>query len=141
MRPICHDPEPTLASLRRLIESPSRDVIAVLTRPDAAAAGRGKPQQSPVAREAAAERGVPRCVHRDQALKQGIRRQAVAGSGARVLRRGCLRSCSAVPLLAAAALAGSACTSRCCRPGGAAPVRACIAAGDTITRPRRSRLS
>ncbi|MDV3124842.1 methionyl-tRNA formyltransferase [Mycobacterium sp. 21AC1] len=43
-------PEPALPSLRRLIESPRHDVVAVLTRPDAAAGRRGKPAPSPVAR-------------------------------------------------------------------------------------------
>ncbi|SEH81845.1 methionyl-tRNA formyltransferase [Mycolicibacterium rutilum] len=43
-------PEPALPSLRRLIESPRHDVVAVLTRPDAAAGRRGKPSPSPVAR-------------------------------------------------------------------------------------------
>ncbi|AKS34520.1 methionyl-tRNA formyltransferase [Mycolicibacterium goodii] len=43
-------PEPALPSLRRLIESPRHDVVAVLSRPDAAAGRRGKPTPSPVAR-------------------------------------------------------------------------------------------
>ncbi|BBY42861.1 methionyl-tRNA formyltransferase [Mycolicibacterium celeriflavum] len=43
-------PEPALPSLRRLVESPRHDVIAVLTRPDAASGRRGKPSPSPVAR-------------------------------------------------------------------------------------------
>ena len=51
-------PEPALPSLRRLIDSPRHDVIAVLTRPDAAAGRRGKPEPSPVAREAL-DRGIP----------------------------------------------------------------------------------
>ncbi len=42
-------PEPALPSLRRLIESHRHDVIAVLTRPDAASGRRGKPSPSPVA--------------------------------------------------------------------------------------------
>lgn len=46
-------PEPALPSLRRFIESPRHDVVAVLTRPDAAAGRRGKPAPSPVARLAA----------------------------------------------------------------------------------------
>ncbi|MFV9636293.1 methionyl-tRNA formyltransferase [Mycobacterium neumannii] len=45
-------PEPALPALRRLIESPRHDVIAVLTRPDAASGRRGKPSPSPVARVA-----------------------------------------------------------------------------------------
>jgi methionyl-tRNA formyltransferase len=51
-------PEPALPALRRLIESPEHEVIAVLTRPDAAAGRHRKPEPSPVAREALA-RGVP----------------------------------------------------------------------------------
>lgn len=42
-------PEPALPSLRRLVESPRHDVVAVLTRPDAAAGRRARPQPSPVA--------------------------------------------------------------------------------------------
>jgi methionyl-tRNA formyltransferase len=42
-------PEPALPALQRLIESPRHDVVAVLTRPDAAAGRRGKPSPSPVA--------------------------------------------------------------------------------------------
>jgi methionyl-tRNA formyltransferase len=51
-------PEPALPSLRRLIDSPRHDVVAVLTRPDAAAGRRGRPEPSPVAREAL-DRGIP----------------------------------------------------------------------------------
>ena len=51
-------PEPALPSLRRLIESPRHDVVAVLTRPDAAAGRRGRPAPSPVAR-LAAEHDIP----------------------------------------------------------------------------------
>jgi len=43
-------PEPALPSLRRLIDSARHDVVAVLTRPDAASGRRGKPSPSPVAR-------------------------------------------------------------------------------------------
>ncbi|MHA7651917.1 methionyl-tRNA formyltransferase [Mycobacterium sp. ML4] len=51
-------PEPALPALRRLIESPRHDVVAVLTRPDAASGRRGKPVPSAVAREAL-DRGIP----------------------------------------------------------------------------------
>jgi methionyl-tRNA formyltransferase len=51
-------PEPALPSLRRLVESPHHDVIAVLTRPDAAAGRRGRPAPSPVA-QFAIEAGIP----------------------------------------------------------------------------------
>lgn len=51
-------PEPALPSLRRLVDSPRHDVVAVLTRPDAAAGRRGKPAPSPVA-QLALEAGIP----------------------------------------------------------------------------------
>jgi methionyl-tRNA formyltransferase len=51
-------PEPALPALRRLVESPRHEVVAVLTRPDAAAGRRGKAEPSPVAREAL-DRGIP----------------------------------------------------------------------------------
>lgn len=51
-------PEPALPALRRLLDSPRHEVIAVLTRPDAASGRRGKPEPSPVAREAL-DRGIP----------------------------------------------------------------------------------
>ncbi|MBX7432971.1 methionyl-tRNA formyltransferase [Mycobacterium sp. Y57] len=51
-------PEPALPSLRRLIASPRHDVVAVLTRPDAAAGRRGRPAPSPVA-QLAAEHDIP----------------------------------------------------------------------------------
>jgi methionyl-tRNA formyltransferase len=51
-------PEPALPSLRRLIDSPRHDVVAVLTRPDAAKGRHGKPTPSPVA-QLALEHGIP----------------------------------------------------------------------------------
>ncbi|KAA1248512.1 methionyl-tRNA formyltransferase [Mycobacterium simiae] len=51
-------PETALPALRGLIESRRHDVISVLTRPDAASGRRGKPEPSPVAREAL-DRGIP----------------------------------------------------------------------------------
>ncbi|MEB4210455.1 methionyl-tRNA formyltransferase [Mycobacterium sp. 94-17] len=51
-------PEPALPALRRLIDSPRHEVIAVLTRPDAPVGRRGTPEPSSVAREALA-RGIP----------------------------------------------------------------------------------
>ncbi|MDG4668936.1 methionyl-tRNA formyltransferase [Mycobacterium sp. 236(2023)] len=51
-------PEPALPSLQRLIDSPRHEVVAVLTRPDAAAGRRGKPAPSPVA-QLADEHGIP----------------------------------------------------------------------------------
>ncbi len=51
-------PEPALPALHRLIDSPRHEVVAVLTRPDAAVGRRGKPEPSPVAR-AALDRSIP----------------------------------------------------------------------------------
>ena len=51
-------PAPALPSLQRLLNSPRHEVVAVLTRPDAAAGRRGKPAPSEVAR-AALEAGIP----------------------------------------------------------------------------------
>jgi methionyl-tRNA formyltransferase len=47
-------PEPAVPSLQKLVESPRHDVVAVLTRPDAAAGRRAKPTPSPVAQFALA---------------------------------------------------------------------------------------
>ena len=51
-------PEPALPSLQRLIDSTDHDVIAVLTRPDAASGRRGRPTPSPVA-QLALDNGIP----------------------------------------------------------------------------------
>ncbi|MGV0792538.1 methionyl-tRNA formyltransferase [Mycolicibacterium sp. XJ1819] len=51
-------PEPAVPSLQRLVESARHDVIAVLTRPDAASGRRAKPSPSPVARFAL-DHGIP----------------------------------------------------------------------------------
>jgi methionyl-tRNA formyltransferase len=51
-------PETALPALRRLIESPRHEVLAVLTRPDAASGRHGMPQPSPVARMAL-DHGIP----------------------------------------------------------------------------------
>ena len=59
-------PEPALPALRSLIDSPRHDVIAVLTRPDAASGRHGRPQPSPVARLA-----LERAVALDARLPEG----------------------------------------------------------------------
>ena len=51
-------PTAALPSLQRLIDSPHHEVVAVLTRPDAAAGRRGKPAPSPVA-QMAADNAIP----------------------------------------------------------------------------------
>ncbi|MBO0882519.1 MAG: methionyl-tRNA formyltransferase, partial [Mycobacterium sp.] len=40
-------PDTALPALRRLIDSPGHEVLAVLTRPDAAVGRHGRPQPSP----------------------------------------------------------------------------------------------
>lgn len=51
-------PEPALPSLQRLVDSTEHEVIAVLTRPDAASGRRGRPSPSPVA-ALALDAGIP----------------------------------------------------------------------------------
>ncbi|MGK2879829.1 MAG: methionyl-tRNA formyltransferase [Mycobacterium sp.] len=51
-------PEPALPALARLVDSPRHEVVAVLTRPDAASGRRGRPTPSPVA-QWASDRGIP----------------------------------------------------------------------------------
>jgi methionyl-tRNA formyltransferase len=124
-------PEPALPSLRRFIESPRHDVIAVLTRPDAAAGRRGKPRPSPVA-ELALEQGIP--VLRPErpngeefvAELAGLAPDccAVVAYGA-LLRDGLL----AVPRIGWVNLHFSLLPAW----RGAAPVQAAIAAGDPVT--------
>jgi len=124
-------PEPALPALRRLIDSPRHDLIAVLTRPDAAAGRRGRPEPSPVAREAL-DRGIP------------LLRPARPNSAEFVAELSELApQCCAV--VAYGALLGDALLVVPARgwinlhfsllPAwrGAAPVQAAIAAGDTIT--------
>ncbi len=124
-------PEPALPSLRRLIESPRHDVIAVLTRPDAVAGRRGRAAPSPVA-QVAAEHGIP------------ILRPARPNSGEFVAELAELApDCCAV--VAYGALLGEALLAVPAHgwvnlhfsllPAwrGAAPVQAALAAGDTVT--------
>ena len=124
-------PEPALPSLRRLIDSPRHDVVAVLTRPDAASGRRGKPSPSPVAR-LARERDIPVLrpprPNSDEFVAEltDLAPDAVPSSPT---AHCCATRCSAYP-----ATAGSTCTSRCCPRGGVPrPVQAAIAAGDAVT--------
>ncbi len=124
-------PEPALPSLRRLVDSPHHDVVAVLTRPDAAAGRRGRPAPSPVA-QFAIEAGIP--VLRPQQpngaefvaeLRElGPDCCAVVAYGA-LLREGLL----GVPPLGWINLHFSLLPAW----RGAAPVQAAIAAGDEVT--------
>ncbi|MDG5484741.1 methionyl-tRNA formyltransferase [Mycolicibacterium gadium] len=124
-------PEPAVPSLARLVESPRHDVVAVLTRPDAAAGRRGKPSPSPVARFAM-DHDIP--VLRppkpnseefiDELAALAPECCAVVAYGA-LLREGLL----AVPKHGWINLHFSLLPAW----RGAAPVQAAIAAGDTVT--------
>lgn len=124
-------PEPALPALRRLVDSPRHEVVAVLTRPDAAVGRRGRPEPSPVAREAL-ERGIPVLrptkPNSDEFVAELAELApeccAVVAYGA-LLREGLL----AVPPLGWINLHFSLLPAW----RGAAPVQAAIAAGDTIT--------
>jgi methionyl-tRNA formyltransferase len=124
-------PEPALPALRRLVESPRHEVIAVLTRPDAAAGRHRRPEPSPVAREAL-DRGIPLLRPARPNSPEFVAELAelapdccpVVAYGA-LLRDGLL----AVPPRGWINLHFSLLPAW----RGAAPVQAAIAAGDTIT--------
>ena len=124
-------PEPALPSLQRLIDSPNHDVIAVLTRPDAASGRRARLTPSPVA-AFALERDIP-VLRPDRPNGPEFVAElidlapdccAVVAYGA-LLRDGLL----AVPPLGWINLHFSLLPAW----RGAAPVQAAIAAGDTVT--------
>ncbi|ORX07966.1 methionyl-tRNA formyltransferase [Mycolicibacillus trivialis] len=124
-------PEPALPALRRLLDSPRHEVIAVLTRPDAAAGRRGRPAPSPVAR-LAAEHGIP------------VLRPERPNSAEFVAELAALQP-DCCPVVAYGALLGEPLLAVPARgwinlhfsllPAwrGAAPVQAALAAGDPIT--------
>ena len=124
-------PEPALPSLRRLVDSPHHDVVAVLTRPDAAAGRRAKPSPSAVAR-LALEHDIP--VLRPprpnseefiaELTELAPRACAVVAYGALLSER-----LLAVPTHGWVNLHFSLLPAW----RGAAPVQAAIAAGDTVT--------
>ncbi|WP_319454080.1 MULTISPECIES: methionyl-tRNA formyltransferase [unclassified Mycobacterium] len=124
-------PEPALPSLQRLIDSPHHEVVAVLTRPDAASGRRGKPAPSPVA-ALALEHGLPvlrpERPNGDEFVTELAALApeccAVVAYGA-LLRDGLL----AVPPLGWVNLHFSLLPAW----RGAAPVQAAIAAGDAVT--------
>jgi methionyl-tRNA formyltransferase len=124
-------PEAALPSLQRFIDSPRHDVVAVLTRPDAAAGRRGRPRPSPVA-ELALEQGIP-LLRPERPNGEGFVAEladlapdccAVVAYGA-LLRDGLL----AVPRIGWVNLHFSLLPAW----RGAAPVQAAIAAGDAVT--------
>ena len=124
-------PEPALPSLRRLAESENHDVVAVLTRPDAASGRRGKPVPSPVA-TLAAELGIP--VLKPEKPNSADFVCALAGlapDACAVVAYGALLrdELLAVPAHGWVNLHFSLLPAW----RGAAPVQAAIAAGDTVT--------
>jgi methionyl-tRNA formyltransferase len=124
-------PEPALASLRRLMESPRHDVVAVLTRPDAAKGRHGKPSPSPVAR-LALELGIPVLrPPRPNADEFVTELTELAPECCAVVAYGALLSerLLAVPERGWVNLHFSLLPAW----RGAAPVQAAIAAGDTVT--------
>jgi methionyl-tRNA formyltransferase len=124
-------PEPALPALRRLIESPRHDVIAVLTRPDAAAGRRARPQPSPVAR-LALDSGIP-------VLRPSRPNSAEFVAELTELAPECCAVVAYGALLGDGLLAvpehGWVNLHFSLLPAwrGAAPVQAAIAAGDTVT--------
>jgi len=118
-------------SLRRLIDSPRHEVVAVLTRPDAAAGRRGKPAPSPVAEVALAE-GIPLLrPERPNSPEFVAELAALAPDCCAVVAYGALLrdELLAVPELGWINLHFSVLPAW----RGAAPVQAAIAAGDEVT--------
>jgi methionyl-tRNA formyltransferase len=124
-------PEPALPSLRRLIDSPRHDTVAVLTRPDAAAGRRAKPSPSPVA-QLALEHGIPVLRPARPNSDEFIAELTdLAPEACAVVAYGALLSerLLAVPTHGWVNLHFSLLPAW----RGAAPVQAAIAAGDTVT--------
>ena len=124
-------PEPALPSLQGLIDSPHHEVVAVLTRPDAAAGRRGKPAPSPVA-QLAIEAGIP-------LLRTARPNTAEFVAGLADFAPDCCAVVAYGALLGPELLAvpphGWINLHFSLLPAwrGAAPVQAAIAAGDTVT--------
>jgi methionyl-tRNA formyltransferase len=124
-------PEPALPSLRRLIDSPHHDVVAVLTRPDAAKGRHGRPSPSPVAR-LALDRDIPVLrPQRPNSEEFVAELTELAPDACGVVAYGALLSerLLAVPTHGWVNLHFSLLPAW----RGAAPVQAAIAAGDTVT--------
>lgn len=124
-------PEPALPSLRRLLSSHRHDVVAVLTRPDAAAGRRGRPAPSPVA-QLALEHGIPVLrPQRPNSAEFVAELAALAPDCCAVVAYGALLGDDllAVPAHGWVNLHFSILPAW----RGAAPVQAAIAAGDEVT--------
>ncbi len=120
-----------MASLQRLIESPRHDVVAVLTRPDAASGRRGKPTPSPVA-ATALEHNIPLLRPAKPNSDEFVAElAALAPQCCAVVAYGALlrERLLAVPTHGWVNLHFSLLPAW----RGAAPVQAAIAAGDTVT--------
>ena len=124
-------PTPALPSLQRLIDSPRHEVIAVLTRPDAAAGRRGKPAPSPVAQHAL-DAGIP-------VLRPAKPNSSEFAAELAALAPDCCAVVAYGALLGSELLAvpahGWVNLHFSLLPAwrGAAPVQAAIAAGDAVT--------
>lgn len=124
-------PEPALPALRHLIDSTRHEVVAVLTRPDAAAGRHRKPEPSPVAREAL-DRGIPVLrPERPNSPEFVAELSELAPDCCAVVAYGALLrdALLAVPRRGWINLHFSLLPAW----RGAAPVQAAIAAGDTVT--------
>ena len=124
-------PGPALPSLQRLIDSGHHDVVAVLTRPDAAAGRRGKPAPSPVA-ELALDAGIAVLrPARPNSPEFAAELAELAPDCCAVVAYGALLS----PELLAVPAHGWVNLHFSLLPAwrGAAPVQAAIAAGDAVT--------
>lgn len=124
-------PQPALPSLQRLIDSPHHDVVAVLTRPDAAAGRRGTPAPSPVG-QLAIDAGIPLLrTARPNTPEFVAELAALEPDCCAVVAYGALLG----PELLAVPRHGWINLHFSLLPAwrGAAPVQAAIAAGDTVT--------
>ena len=124
-------PTPALPSLQRLIDSPQHDVVAVLTRPDAASGRRGKPTPSPVAL-LALDAGIPVLRPEKPNSPEFVGELAgIAPDCCAVVAYGALLSAEmlTVPTHGWVNLHFSLLPAW----RGAAPVQAAIAAGDSVT--------
>jgi len=124
-------PTPALPSLQRLIDSPQHDVVAVLTRPDAASGRRGKPTPSPVAL-LALDAGIPVLRPEKPNSPEFVAELAgIAPDCCAVVAYGALLSAEmlTVPTRGWVNLHFSLLPAW----RGAAPVQAAIAAGDSVT--------
>ena len=124
-------PTPALPSLQRLIDSPQHDVVAVLTRPDAASGRRGKPTPSPVAL-LALDAGIPVLRPEKPNSPEFVAELAgIAPDCCAVVAYGALLSAEMLRVPAHGWVNLHFSLLPAWR--GAAPVQAAIAAGDSVT--------